>query len=691
MFGSKIKVEAGTPYPLGATVDKNGINFSLFSQNATKVELCLFNMFGNETSRINMQMRTDDIWHIYVKGLKAGQQYGFRVYGPYEPEKGLRFNPNKLLLDPSAKLLSKPLVFHPSHLGYDAESPEKDLSFSTVNSAPFMPKCIAVDMKKPLSNRPYVSWTDTVVYETHLKGFTIQNQDIPKEIRGTFEGMKSKKIIEYLKTLGITSVELLPVAAFNTTGNLVEKGLANYWGYDPICFMAPQNSYLSSGKLQEIQNMVRIFHEAGIEVILDVVYNHTGEGSELGPTVCFRGIDNTSYYRLLPDNARYYMNDTGCGNCLNLSYPATLQLVLNSLRYWAEMFDIDGFRFDLATTLGRDVQNIFSPQSDFFKAIEKDFVLKRTKLIAEPWDMGMGGYQVGNFPIRWAQWNDRFRDVTRGFWKGDFGKAQEITAELMGTPRGPRGNFKKVNFITAHDGFSLYDLVSYNQKHNEANGEDNRDGNDNNISWNSGVEGETIDQNILNFRFLRAKAMMATLLLSNGIPMILSGDEVLRSQRGNNNAYAQDNPLSWFNWKMKNPYAQKMLDFVRDLTKLRREHPPFAKLATLSNKPTDVPLAERAVVCMNPDGAPMADGDWQPYIRSFAILIRDEDNGTHYFVLLNASDTPVTYSLPDLGIECPLWILLLDTSNSVQKLMLNNETTTEVPAWTMMVLLNQEG
>ena len=385
------------------------------------------------------------------------------------------------------------------------------------------------------------------------------------------------------------------------------------------------------------------------------------------------------------------MNDTGCGNCLNLSYPATLQLVLNSLRYWAEMFDIDGFRFDLATTLGRDVQNIFSPQSDFFKAIEKDFVLKRTKLIAEPWDMGMGGYQVGNFPIRWAQWNDRFRDVTRGFWKGDFGKAQEITAELMGTPRGPRGNFKKVNFITAHDGFSLYDLVSYNQKHNEANGEDNRDGNDNNISWNSGVEGETIDQNILNFRFLRAKAMMATLLLSNGIPMILSGDEVLRSQRGNNNAYAQDNPLSWFNWKMKNPYAQKMLDFVRDLTKLRREHPPFAKLATLSNKPTDVPLAERAVVCMNPDGAPMAEGDWQPYIRSFAILIRDEDNGTHYFVLLNASDTPVTYSLPDLGIECPLWILLLDTSNSVQKLMLNNETTTEVPAWTMMVLLNQEG
>ena len=691
MFSGKLKIETGIPYPLGATVDKNGINFSLFSQNATRVELCLFNRFGNETERIPMMMRTDDIWHVYVKGLKSGQQYAFRVYGPYEPEKGLRFNPHKLLLDPAAKLLTKPLVFHPSQLAYDVNSPEKDLSFSTLDSAPFMPKCIALDVQKALSQRPYVSWTDTVIYETHLKGFTIQHPDISKEIRGTFEGMKSPKVIQYLKSLGVTTVEFLPVAAFNTTGYLVEKGLTNYWGYDPVCFMAPQSNYLSSGKLQEIQTMVRVFHEAGLEVILDVVYNHSGEGSELGPTVCFRGIDNLSYYRLMPDNPRYYMNDTGCGNCLDLSFPATLQLVLNSLRYWAETFDIDGFRFDLATTLGRDVQNIFTPQSDFFKAIDKDFVLKRSKLIAEPWDLGMGGYQVGNFPIRWAQWNDKFRDVTRAFWKGDFGKGEEITNELMGMPKGPRGNFKKVNFITAHDGFSLHDLVSYNQKHNEVNGENNRDGNDNNLSWNSGVEGETTDSNIMNFRFLRAKAMLATLLLSNGIPMILSGDEVFKTQRGNNNAYAQDNPLSWFNWKMKSPYAQKMLDFVRDLTKLRREHPPFAKLATLSNKPTNVPLAERAVVCMNPDGTPMAQKDWQPYIRSFAILIRDEENGTHYFVLLNASDEKVTYTLPNLGIENPLWILLLDTSNSVQKLMLNAEKTTEVPAWTMMVLLNQEG
>ena len=546
-------VLTGLPYPLGAQYDGKGVNFAVYSSTAQRMQVCLFDKSGKKEIRIDLPNYTDEVFHGYIPDLKPGQLYGFRAYGEYAPEKGLRFNPHKLLIDPYAKQLTGPIISHNAMLGYNPNSPKKDLSFSRKNSASFVPKCIVVDDTFDWqTEKPKSPWDSVVLYEAHLKGFTANNPQIDQAIRGTCQGMTTKVAIDYIKSLGITAIEFLPIASFMTNGFLKDKGLTNYWGYDPIGFMAPHAPYLASKQLTELKHMVQVFHEAGVEVILDVVYNHTGEGNQMGQTICYRGLDNASYYRLNKDNPRYYEDTTGCGASFNLEHPRALQLVMDSLRYWADKIQIDGFRFDLATTLARDDNNQYAINSDFLATVQQDPTLQRLKLIAEPWDLGLGGYQVGSFRPGWAEWNDKFRDTVRRLWKGEEGQAADFASRLTGSAdvyqHHGRRPWASVNFITAHDGFTLWDLVSYNQKHNEANGEDNRDGNEANFSWNSGVEGKTNRKDILRNRFLRASGMMSSLLLSFGSPMIQAGDELLRTCYGNNNTYSQDNPLTWIDW-----------------------------------------------------------------------------------------------------------------------------------------------
>src|SRR5580704_14422135 len=541
----KSRVREGMPFPLGATWDGLGVNFALFSAHATKVELCLFDSEGaGELERIELPEYTDEVWHGYLPDARAGTLYGYRVHGPYEPAAGHRFNPNKLLLDPYAKQIVGEVRWDPALFGYTVGSPERDLSFDPRDSAAFMPKCRVIDpaFTWGRARPPGTPWERTIIYEAHLRGFTMRHPAVPPEERGTFAGMMHKEVTDYIRHLGVTAIELLPVHAFVDDSYLVEKGMRNYWGYNTIGFFAPQPRYLSSTAVKEFKEMVAHLHDAGIEVILDVVYNHTAEGNELGPTLSFKGIDNASYYRLAPER-RYYINDTGTGNTVNLSHPRVLQMVTDSLRYWVQEMHVDGFRFDLATILAREPGG-FDESSGFLDACRQDPVLSRAKLIAEPWDLGPGGYQVGHFTPGWAEWNDRFRDTVRAYWKGDPGKLPDLAARLTATgdlfnKRG-RKPWASVNFITAHDGFTLNDLVSYNDKHNEANGEGNRDGRSENLSWNHGVEGPTDDPTIRALRLRQLRNLLATLLFSQGTPMILAGDEFARTQRGNNNAYAQD-------------------------------------------------------------------------------------------------------------------------------------------------------
>lgn len=671
------KVLKGLPYPLGAQFDGKGVNFALYSAHADKVELCLFDEKEKKEERIVLPEYTDEVFHGYILGLKPNQKYGYRVYGPYEPEKGMRFNPNKLLLDPYARQISGVLASHNAMLGYNALSPLADLSFSRRNSAPYVPKCIVTDDNAydwQGVQKPRVPWDETIIYETHIKGFTARNPEIDTALRGTFAGMTAKSVVKYIKTLGIPSVELLPVAAFMTSGFLQDKGLTNYWGYDPITFMAPHAPYLSSGRLNEMKDMIRVFHEAGVEVILDVVYNHTGEGNQMGQTLCYRGIDNAVYYRLNKENPRYYDDTTGCGASFNLGHPRVLQLVMDSLRYWADMVQIDGFRFDLATTLARDDNNQYAINSDFLATVQQDPTLQRLKLIAEPWDLGWGGYQVGSFRPGWAEWNDKFRDTMRRYWKGDLGQAQEFASRLTGSSdvyshRG-RKPWESVNFITAHDGFSLQDLVSYNQKHNYANGEDNRDGTDNNLSWNSGVEGKTAVISVLNNRERRARALMATLLLSHGTPMIRSGDEILSTQEGNNNTYAQDNHLSWIDWMEITPQGKRMFQLTRDLIAFRKSH-------AIMNYGYFVD--EKTCVWCRPDGQPMQTEDWQYFVRCCACLIEDE--ASKLFFVFNAFDRELKYTLPTVK-NCR-WELLFDTSDTLK--YKTGSSKINVPAWSVLV------
>ncbi|MDW4499749.1 glycogen debranching protein GlgX [Sulfitobacter sp. D35] len=658
------RLQSGSHVELGATWDGSGTNFALFSAHAEKVELCLFDARGRrEIERIELPEFTHQVWHGYLTDVRPGQLYGYRVHGPYAPEAGHRFNSNKLLLDPYAVQHHGTMRWHPAIFGYKVGHQSGDLSFDRRDSAFVMPKCVVADPAYTWGSdiRPEVPWSRTIIYEAHVSGMTEGLGDMEPPMRGTFEGLADPRVIDHFVKLGVTSVELLPVQAFYDEGHLTEKGLVNWWGYSTIGFFAPAQRYLTAGgSHHEFKLMVRRLHEAGIEVILDVVYNHTAEGSELGPTISFRGIDNASYYTLA-DDPRYYFDTTGCGNSLNLKNSRVLQMVMDSLRYWVEECHVDGFRFDLATTLGRD-RDHYSEHAVFLEAVRQDPVLKGVKLIAEPWDTGAGGYQVGNFPPGWAEWNDQYRDTVRGYWRGDGGTLGTLAARMLGSSEtfshAGRRPWSSVNFITAHDGFTLMDLVSYNEKHNAANGEDNKDGHSHNLSWNCGVEGPTDDLEIRELRTRQRRNMMATLLLSQGTPMILMGDERGRSQDGNNNSYCQPGEMNWFPWEASDD--AEFETFVAGLIAVRKSFDLFAADRYLHSGP-DVRVNRRAA-WMRPDGRSMEPGNWNdPNARAVGLLMHRK--GTDLYLVLNASETEVAFMLPE-PIERP-WQRLVDTQTGL--------------------------
>jgi glycogen operon protein len=668
-------IREGKPFPLGATWDGLGVNFALFSANASRVELCLFDDRGErELERIELPEYTDEVWHGYLPAARPGTVYGYRVYGPFEPDAGHRFNPNKLLIDPYAKQLVGQLKWGPELFGYRFDHPDRDKSFDDRDSAPLMQKCRVIDSAFTWGSprKPETSWERTTIYELHVKGFTKLHLLIPEAERGTFAGLANPGIPAYLRWLGVTSAELLPVHAFVDDSYLVEKGLRNYWGYNSLAFFAPEPRYLQTGAATEFKAMVNRFHATGIEVILDVVYNHTAEGNELGPTLSFKGIDNASYYRLMPDNRRYYINDTGTGNTVNLSHQRVLQMVADSLRYWATEMRVDGFRFDLATILAREPYG-FDEGGGFLDACRQDPVLSSVKLIAEPWDVGPGGYQVGQFPPGWAEWNDKFRDTVRRFWKGDAGMLPEFAKRISGSgdlfnKRG-RKPWASVNFVTAHDGFNLNDLVSYNDKHNEANGEDNRDGHSDNHSWNHGAEGPTNDPAIVAVRERQKRNLLATIVLSHGTPMLLAGDEFGHSQGGNNNAYAQDNETTWLDWLAISSQGQALRRFTRKLLSIRKTFPVLSRgrfVVGTYNEELDV----RDVTWLCPTGEEMTEAQWQDSnARCFGMLLdgRAQESGiirrgedATLLLIYNAHFDVVNFTLPGVP-QGRHWERLVDT------------------------------
>jgi glycogen operon protein len=673
-----IQMQEGVPTPHGATWDGRGTNFAVFSEHATKVEVCFFDENGeNEVDRQELPEYTNQIWHGYIPKVRPGARYGLRVYGPYEPENGHRFNPNKLLLDPYACAHVGELKWNPALFGYQMESGD-DTTFDERDSAPFMPKCVVVnpDFDWHGQNRLgkfRVPFDDTVIYEMHVKGFTKLHPAVEERERGTYAGLGNPEVIEYLKSLGVTSVELLPIHTFVNDSNLLEKGLTNYWGYNTIGFFSPDPRYAADGAdaLREFKEAVAALHDAGLGVILDVVYNHTAEGNELGPTLSFKGIDNCSYYRLLPDNKRYYVNDTGTGNTLNTSHPRVIQMVTDSLRYWVEQTRVDGFRFDLGTILARE-PNGFDNKSGFLKAVSQDPCLSTVKLIAEPWDCGPGGYQVGGFPPGWAEWNDKFRDTVRDYWKGG-SNASDLTKRLCASGEifnyQGRRPWASINFITAHDGFTANDIVTYNEKHNEANGEGNRDGNSNNLSWNCGVEGPTDDPEINKLRNRQIRNLLGTLLLSQGTPMLLAGDEFGRTQGGNNNAYCQDNEISWLNWDLKDK-GRHLTDYVRRLIGYRHKYPILRRNLFLNGEYSE-DLGVKDVTWINANGREMQDHNWgDTGMRCFGMLIdgraqvsgvRQRGKEATLLIVINDHSDLVNFTLPEaVGGEC--WSLLVDTN-----------------------------
>ena len=672
----KTKIQEGLPYPRGGTWDGKGTNFAVFSANATKVEVCIFDKTGaQELDRIELPEYTDQIWHGYLADIRPNTVYGYRVHGPYAPDAGHRFNPNKLLLDPYACAHLGELKWNPAVYGYKMESGD-DTTFDERDSAPFMPKCIVVDPGFDWKGQPLhrqVPWDNTIIYETHVKGFTKLHPGVPQRLRGTYAGLGSKKAVEYIKSLGVTSVELMPIHTFINDSYLLDKGLTNYWGYNSIGFFAPDPRYAfdRGESLLEFKEMVSNFHDAGLEVILDVVYNHTAEGNQLGPTLSFKGIDNASYYRLIPDKKRLYINDTGTGNTLNLSHSRVIQMVTDSLRYWVEQTHVDGFRFDLGTILARE-PNGFDNQSGFLKACSQDPVLGTVKLIAEPWDCGPGGYQVGAFPPGWAEWNDKFRDHVRDFWRGQ-AAASVITPRLCASGdffnRQGRKAWASVNFITAHDGFTLNDVVSYNEKHNEANGENNRDGSSDNRSWNCGAEGPTDDPAINAFRQRQMRGMLGTLLFSQGTPMIVAGDEFARTQRGNNNAYCQDNEISWLDWNLAKQ-NQAQIAFVQRLIALRHKYPVLRRSRFLTGEYNEE-LKLKDVTWINANGSEMQGSQWaDPNMRCLGMLMdgRAQTSGVKQLghdatllLVLNVYQDVVQFTLPKCA-GGDQWSLLLDTN-----------------------------
>ena len=671
---------AGNPFPLGATWDGKGVNFSVYSENATKIELCLFQTIADESEsfRVNMMERTGSVWHIYLPGVYPGQLYGFRVHGPYEPQNGHRFNANKLLIDPNSKAIAGTIDWHDSLFGYILGHEDEDLSFSELDSAPFVPKCVVVDPSfdwegdKP----PNIPFHQSIIYEAHVKGMTKLHPDIPEEIRGTYAALGHPVTIQYLKDLGITAIELMPVHHFITDRYLVDKGLTNYWGYNTIGFFAPDIRYSSSGilgeQVVEFKKMVKELHKAGIEVILDVVYNHTGEGNQNGPTVSFRGIDNSIYYRLTEDR-RYYMDYTGTGNTLNAMMPNVLRIIMDSLRYWILEMHVDGFRFDLAATLARELHEV-DRLGSFFDIIYQDPVISQVKLIAEPWDIGEGGYQVGNFPQGWSEWNGKYRDTIRDYWRGADSMLGEFALRFTGSSDLYKGDYRtpsaSINFVTAHDGFTLHDLVSYNEKHNTENGEDNNDGESHNRSWNCSIEGPTDDELVTKLRQKQKRNILTTLMLSQGVPMLLAGDEISRTQKGNNNAYCQDNEISWIDWVNAD---QELLEFTRKLIQLRKSHHVFCRRRWFQGQRIHG-IGVEDIAWFLPDGSDMSEENWNNgFAKSLAVFLNGQgihtlDEQGHrlvddsFYVIFNAHYGSINYKLPDKKYG-EQWVRVLDTSS----------------------------
>jgi isoamylase len=678
----KYPVYPGSPYPLGATWDGEGVNFAVFSENAAGVDLCLFDSIDSteESERIKIREVSHHVWHCYIPGVGPGQLYGYRAHGPYDPHNGLRFNPNKLLIDPYAKAISKPVDWDVALFGYIIGDPEEDLSYSDIDSAPFVPKGVVIDPSfdwegdKP----PKIPYHKTIIYETHVKGFTQLHPDIPENIRGTYAALAHPVSISYLKSLGITAIELMPVHHFLIDKMLRDKGLSNYWGYNTIGFFAPDIRYCHSGTLggqvTDFKNMVKELHKAGIEVILDVVYNHTAEGNHLGPTITFRGMDNSSYYRLT-DNKRYYMDYTGTGNTLNARMPTVLRLIMDSLRYWIQEMHVDGFRFDLAATLARELHEV-DRLSAFFDIIHQDPVISQVKLIAEPWDIGEGGYQVGKFPLGWAEWNGKYRDCIRDYWRGADSMLAEFAERFTGSSDLYKADYRRptasINFVTAHDGFTLHDLVSYNHKHNEANGEDNRDGEDHNRSWNCGVEGFSDDPGVVALRNKQKRNFLTTLLLSQGVPMIVAGDELGKTQKGNNNAYCQDNEISWIDWANAD---KELLAFTSNLIHFRRNHPSFRRRLWFRGLPIKG-VGVQDIAWFLPQGIEMPDENWNhDYAKSLAIFLNgdgirtvgpkgDQTVDNHFYLMFNAHYEPLEFKIPSRKYGTK-WIKVIDTHSGL--------------------------
>lgn len=673
-----IIVYPGSPFPLGATWDGQGVNFAIYAENATGVELCLFNTKEEqeESTNIKIEERTHHVWHVYIPGLKPGQLYGYRVHGPYEPQYGYRFNPNKFLIDPYAKAISGSVQWHDSLFGYELGHPDADLSYSEVDNAPFMPRAVVIDpnFNWEEDRSPRIPYHKTIIYELHVKGFTKLHPQVPENIRGTYSALAHPATINYLKDLGITAIELMPIHYFISDRHLEENGKKNYWGYNSIGFFAPDTRYTASNapedQVYEFKNMVKELHKAGIEVILDVVYNHTGEGNQMGPTLSFRGVDNASYYRLA-DHKRYYTDYTGTGNTLNARLPNVLQLIMDSLRYWILEMHIDGFRFDLASTLARELHEV-GRLSSFFAIIHQDPIISQAKLIAEPWDIGEGGYMVGGFPPGWAEWNGKYRDCMRDYWRGAHSMLSEFAQRFTGSSDLYKNDYRhptaSVNFITAHDGFTLNDLVSYNEKHNSENGENNNDGESHNRSWNCGVEGDSDDATVLSLRRRQKRNFLTTLFLSQGVPMLLAGDEMGHSQNGNNNPYCQDNKISWINWEKADV---ELLEFTKKLIRLYKEHNVFSRRDWFKGQPikgrglTDI-------AWFSPDGKKMTTENWrQDFAKCLAVYL--DGHGIHsmdydgkpilddsFYVIFNAHNEPVEYKLPTKRYGSG-WIKILDT------------------------------
>ena len=673
-----VAVWPGQPYPLGATWDGEGVNFTLFSEHADKVELCLFDPKGRRIIHtIDMRWQTDQVWHCYLPEAHPGTLYGYRVYGPYDPDNGHRFNPKKLLLDPYAKDVFGHLRWSDALFGYRLDHPDKDLSMDRRDSAAAMLKSRVIDPAFTWGDDKLLRtpWHETVIYELHVKGFTARHPDIPPHLRGTYAGLASAPAIEHLKRLGVTAVELMPTHTFIDDRHLLEKGLRNYWGYNSIGFFAPEARYSASDNIKEFKSMVKRLHSEGIEVILDVVYNHTGEGNHMGPTLCFRGIDNSAYYRVSPEDKRYYMDFTGCGNTLNMQHPRVLQLIMDSLRYWVQEMHVDGFRFDLASALARELHAV-DRLGAFFDIIHQDPVLSQVKLIAEPWDLGEGGYQVGNFPVGWTEWNGKYRDTMRAYWKGDGGLIGDLAFRMTGSSdlyeHGGRRPYASINFITCHDGFTLRDLVSYNEKHNKANGENNRDGESHNLSWNCGEEGPTNNQHINSLRARQQRNFLATLLLSQGVPMLTAGDEMGRTQQGNNNAYCQDSELTWLDWDLDKD-NKELLKFVQQLIKLRKQHPSFRRRYFFQGHDI-VGVGVKDITWLRSTGGEMTDKEWhQSFARCLGLFLAgdamdeydergEKISDDNIILLFNSHHEDIPFVLPEEP-SLARWQVEIDTSS----------------------------